>query len=236
MRRDLSERGVILAVCSKNDEANALEPFEKHPDMVLKRGGHRLLRRQLERQGRRICARSREQLNIGLDALVFVDDNPFERDLVRRELPMVAVPELPEDPALYARCLADAGYFEALHLTEEDLRAQRAISGQSASASSSRPRRPISRAICASLDMELRWGRFDRVGLQRIVQLINKTNQFNLTTRRYTEAEVAAVIADPAVLTLQMRLLDRFGDNGIIAHRDRPAAIATTSDARSIPG
>jgi len=129
---------------------------------------------------------------------------------------MVAVPELPEDPALYAHALADAGYFESVRLTEEDLKR----SGQY-QANSQREQIKASatdlEGYLRGLDMELRWGRFDRIGQQRIVQLINKTNQFNLTTRRYTDGDVAKVIADPAVLSLQLRLLDRFGDNGVIA-------------------
>jgi FkbH-like protein len=157
-----------------------------------------------------------DQLRIGLDSLVFADDNAFERNIVRRELPMVAVPELPEDPALYANALADAGYFEALHLTAEDL--QRS---QQYQANLQREHIKASATdltgYLKSLDMELRWGRFDRVGHQRIVQLINKTNQFNLTTRRYTDEDVAKVIDDANVLSLQLRLLDRFGDNGVIA-------------------
>jgi FkbH-like protein len=213
--RDLSKRGIILAVCSKNDEANALEPFDKHPDMVLRRGDIACFAASWRDKPTAIRGIA-EQLSIGIDALVFADDNPFERDLVRRELPMVAVPELPEDPALYANALADAGYFEAVHLTEEDL--QR--SGQYQANLQREQIRASATDVegyLRSLDMELRWGRFDRVGQQRIVQLINKTNQFNLTTRRYIDAEVAEVIADPAVLSLQLRLLDRFGDNGIIA-------------------
>ena len=109
--RDLSRRGVILAVCSKNDEANALEPFEKHPDMVLRRADIACFVANWTDKAANIREIAR-RLNIGLDSLVFVDDNPAERAIVRRELPMVAVPELPADPALFASCIADAGYFE----------------------------------------------------------------------------------------------------------------------------
>jgi FkbH-like protein len=212
---DLSERGIILAVCSKNDEKNALEPFEKHPEMVLKKDDIACFSASWQDKAAAIRDIA-DQLRIGLDSLVFADDNPFERNIVRRELPMVAVPELPEDPALYAAALADAGYFEASHLTTEDL--QRS---QQYQANLQREHIKASTTdltgYLQSLDMELRWGRFDRVGQQRIVQLINKTNQFNLTTRRYTDDEVAKVIDAPNVLSLQLRLLDRFGDNGIIA-------------------
>jgi FkbH-like protein len=157
-----------------------------------------------------------QRLNIGLDSLVFIDDNPAERALIRGTLPMVAVPELPEDPGLFAQTIADAGYFEGIAVTGEDL--ARASQYQ---ANLARETTCISAtdvdAYLRGLNMELRWSRFDRVGLQRIVQLINKTNQFNLTTRRTDAASVSALIGDSRALTLQLRLLDQFGDNGVIA-------------------
>jgi len=212
--RDLSRRGIILAVCSKNDEENARSPFAKHPDMVLKNEDIACFVANWSDKAGNLRSIA-EQLNIGIDALVFADDNPFERNIVRRELPMVAVPELPEDPSLYARCISDAGYFEALQITKDDL--QR--SGQYR-ANTQRELLKASHTdlvgYLKSLQMELRWAPFDRLGLQRIVQLINKTNQFNLTTKRYTEQEVLAVMDDPEALTLQLRLVDCFGDNGII--------------------
>jgi FkbH-like protein len=147
---------------------------------------------------------------------VFIDDNPFERNLVRRELPMVSVPEVGEDPAGYIRAIADAGYFESLAVTEEDRERTSHYQGNRA--------REALRASATNLgsylrglEMQLIWRRFDRIGLQRIVQLINKSNQFNLTTRRYTEEDVLAVMDDPRAVGLQLRLIDRFGDNGVIA-------------------
>jgi FkbH-like protein len=115
----LGERGVILAVCSKNDEKNALEPFEKHPEMVLKRGDIACFVANWTDKASNL-RQIAKTLNIGLDALVFADDNPVERALVRRELPMVAVPEMPEEPALYGQTIAAAGYFEGIQITEED--------------------------------------------------------------------------------------------------------------------
>lgn len=211
----LARRGVILAVCSKNDEANALAAFEAHPEMVLKRADFSAFVANWSDKAANLRAIA-ATLNIGLDALVFVDDNPFERALIRRELPMVAVPELPDDPALFARCLSDAGYFEGLGVTAEDrartgqYRANQARATMQASATDMG-------AYLASLEMVLAWRPFDRTGLQRVTQLINKTNQFNLTTIRYGEDEVAAVIGDPRAFGVQLRLADRFGDNGIIA-------------------
>lgn len=213
--RELGRRGVILAVCSKNDETNALEPFDKHPDMVLKRGDIASFVANWQNKADNIRAIAQD-LNIGLDALCFVDDNPFERNLVRQELPMVAVPEVPDDPTFYPLALADGGYFEGLSVTEED----RERTGQY---QGNRAREALKAAVTdlpsylRSLEMQLVWKRFDTIGLQRIVQLINKSNQFNLTTRRYTEADVLAVMADDTAFGLQLRLTDRFGDNGIIA-------------------
>jgi len=213
--RDLSRRGIILAVCSKNDEANALEPFEKHPEMVLKQSDIACFVANWTDKAanlRDIAA----TLNIGLDSLVFADDNPAERAIVRRELPMVAVPELPEDPTLWPSTLAAAGYFESLRLTREDIdrsaqyQANRQRTSMMASATDLK-------GYLRSLEMRALWNRFDRIGHARIVQLINKTNQFNLTTRRVTDEEIAALIEDERALTLQIRLTDTFGDNGIIA-------------------
>jgi FkbH-like protein len=213
--RELSHRGIILAVCSKNDMANAVEPFEKHPEMVLKRGNIACFVANWSDKPSNLREIA-SQLNIGLDSLVFADDNPFERALVRQELPMVAVPELGDDPTDYAQILADAGYFEALTVTEED----RERSGQYQGNLQREALRASATDLPAylhSLSMQLIWRRFDQIGLSRTVQLINKTNQFNLTTRRYEEADVVAVMQDPGCFGLQLRLLDRFGDNGIIS-------------------
>jgi FkbH-like protein len=213
--RDLGRRGVILAVCSKNDEAVALAPFEQHPEMLLKRADIACFAANWEDKAANI-RRISHQLNIGLDSLVFVDDNPFERDLVRRELPLVAVPELPDDPSLFAQCLSAAGYFEAVAVTSDDRERSSQYQANLARATLQAQAADLP-SYLRSLEMELIWKPFDRLGLQRIVQLINKTNQFNLTTRRYTEADILAIMQDPRAFGLQLRLLDRFGDNGTIA-------------------
>jgi FkbH-like protein len=211
----LSRRGVILAVCSKNDEANALEAFDQHPDMLLRREHIACFVANWEDKASNL-RQIAKRLNIGTDALVFVDDNPFERNLVRQELPEVAVPELPEDPALYAACIAAGGYFEALNITPED---EARTSQYRANVEREQLRESITDmgSYLASLRMELHCNPFDKIGLPRIVQLINKTNQFNLTTPRYTDAEVQLMLAAENTLHLQFRLSDRFGDNGIIA-------------------
>ncbi len=215
--KELARRGIILAVSSKNDHANAIEPFEKHPEMVLRKTDIAAFRANWQDKAANIRAIA-EDLNIGLDSLVFLDDNPFERNLVREQLPMVAVPEVPDDdPALVPGILAAAGYFESLGITGEDrertaqYQENRARDELKASASDME-------SYLRALNMRMVWSRFDTVGQQRVVQLINKTNQFNLTTRRHNDADIAAIMADPEnAFGLQIRLQDRFGDNGIIA-------------------
>ena len=213
--QQLSRRGVILAVCSKNDAVNALSPFEQHPDMVLKRKDIACFVANWQDKAGNL-RHIAKTLNIGLDSLVFADDNPFERNLVRQELPEVQVPELPEDPSFYAATIAAAGYFESLAVTEED----RERAGQYR-ANIEREQLKTSatdlEGYLRGMGMELMVRPFDAVGLARIVQLINKTNQFNLTTQRYTETDVRAMMNDPRVAAYQFRLTDRFGDNGIIA-------------------
>ena len=214
----LLERGVILAVCSKNDEANALAPFQQHPEMVLKQSDIACFVANWQDKAGNL-RHIAKTLNIGIDSLVFVDDNPAERALIRRELPAVGVPELPDDPAEYVGTLASAGYFEALDITAED-RERAEQYRANASRDALRASATDMAGFLDSLKMELTWAPFDRAGIKRITQLINKTNQFNLTTQRYTEAQVLALMEredEGRVVTLQLRLSDIYGENGIIA-------------------
>jgi FkbH-like protein len=210
----LRERGVVLAVCSKNTDEVARGPFRSHPEMIIKEDHIAVFTANWGDKATNLRAIA-SALNIGLDALVFLDDNPAERAQVRLELPMVAVPELPEDPALYPRALLAAGYFEAVSFAQEDrdrADAYRANAERAAFAGTS-----DMAGYLASLDMVADFRPFDAVNRARIAQLINKSNQFNLTTRRYTEKEVGAMETDPDRLTLQVRLDDRFGANGMIS-------------------
>jgi FkbH-like protein len=213
--RELSRRGVILAVCSKNDAANAIEPFDKHPEMLLKQADIASFVANWSDKAANIRAIA-SHLNIGLDSLVFVDDNPFERSLVRQELPMVAVPEVGDDPATFAQTIADAGYFEGLTITQEDRERSGQYQGNQLREALKASATDLP-SYLRSLDMALIWRRFDKIGLSRTTQLINKTNQFNLTTRRYSDDDVAAIVQDARAFGLQLRLVDRFGDNGIIS-------------------
>ncbi len=213
--KQLSQRGIILAVCSKNDEANALEPFEKHPEMILRRADIACFVANWDDKAKNIETIA-ERLNIGLDSLVFLDDNPFERQRVREALPMVAVPEIPDEPALIPEALAAAGYFESVGITGED-RERGALYAENAKREGVREQYGDVASYLASLDMRAIWGYFDTLNRQRIVQLINKTNQFNLTTRRYSENDYDAFMRDEDCVGLHVRLVDRFGDNGLIA-------------------
>ncbi|SDB72044.1 HAD-IIIC family phosphatase [Belnapia rosea] len=211
----LGQRGIILAVCSKNDMAVAEAVFENHPEMALRRGDiAAFVANWSDKAGnlRQIA----KQLNIGLDALVFLDDNPAERDIVRRELPGVAVPELPEDVALYPAWLGAAGYFETVGFTADDAARGRSYALNAARQAALEQTTDLE-SYLRSLEMVLTARRIGPAELPRATQLINKTNQFNLTTRRYTEAEVQALADDPASLALALRLTDRFGDNGLIS-------------------
>jgi FkbH-like protein len=212
---ELRDRGIVLAVSSKNTDEVARSPFVSHPEMLLREHHVAVFQANWNDKATNIAAIAQE-LALGVDSLVFLDDNPVERNLVRQMLPAVAVPELPEDPALYARTLAAAGYFESVTFSVEDRK--RADSYQdNARRIALKTKVGDLDAYLESLDMEIGFRPFDATGRSRITQLINKSNQFNLTTRRYTEAEVAALEADPALFTLQVRLLDAFGDNGMIS-------------------
>jgi FkbH-like protein len=212
---DLRQRGIVLAVSSKNTDEVARAPFEKHPEMLLRLEHIAVFQANWNDKATNIQAIA-EELSLGLDSIVFLDDNPVERGLVRQLLPQVAVPELPDDPAFYARTLAAGGYFEAVTFATEDLKRAGFYQDNAKRASLHKQVGGVD-AYLASLDMTITFQPFDPTGRARIVQLINKSNQYNLTTRRYTDPEVTEAELDPEVFTLQVRLADIFGDNGMIS-------------------
>jgi FkbH-like protein len=211
---ELRERGVMLAVSSKNNDETARRPFREHTEMALREQHISVLQANWLDKPSNLESIAKT-LNIGLDALVLLDDNPAERAQVRAALPMVAVPELPEDPNWYAWTLGAAGYFEAVTFAAEDRLRSDAVAADARRTEVMAKSRDLGDYL-SSLDMVITFAPFDQLGRQRIAQLINKTNQFNLTTRRYTEAQVAVMEADGAVFTLQARLKDSFGDLGMI--------------------
>lgn len=213
--KQLKERGVILAVCSKNDPAIAERAFRDHPEMILRRSDISAFVANWDDKAENLKTIA-DRLNIGLDSLVFVDDNPVERARIRQSLPTVAVPELPTDIAHYLRCIADAGYFEAVAFTSED----RQRTEQYVANAERQARLEVSESLddfLRGLQMSVVFGRFMTADLVRITQLFNKTNQFNTTTRRYTAEEVAKFAVADETVSLQFRLLDRYGDNGLVS-------------------
>jgi len=212
--KDLKRRGVILAVCSKNDAENAKEGFS-HPDSVLTVEDFNVFKANWDPKPDNIRAAALE-LNIGLDSMVLVDDNPAERALVAGELPQVAVPDVGSDVSRFAEILEHERYFEVAKVVQDDLSRSDYYSSNARRSAYQADFRNYGEFL-ASLEMTAEIGPFLPVYLERIAQLINKTNQFNLTTRRYTSAEVDAISRDAGFITLYGRLADKFGDNGLVS-------------------
>lgn len=212
---ELRRRGVVLAVCSKNTDEIAREPFRNHPEMLLKESHIAVFQANWEDKASNIKAIA-EALDLGLDSIAFADDNPAERERVRQELPLVTVPEIGSDPAHYVARICESGAFEHLLLNSDDI-------GRSESYESNARRAELQAKVgnyddyLRSLRMKMTVSRFDELGRARIAQLINKSNQFNLTTRRYSEEDVRKFEEDRGgVLCWQARLEDTFGAHGMI--------------------
>jgi len=210
----LRDRGIMLAVCSKNDPDTAKEGFA-HPDSVLKLEDFSAFRANWNPKPENIREIATE-LNIGLDSIVFVDDNPVERALVAEQLREVAVPDVGSDVSLFAEILERERYFEVDKIVADDLN-RSAFYSLNAQRSTYQARFHDYGEFLASLEMTAEIAPFSPVYMERITQLINKTNQFNLTTRRYTIGEVEAIAGNPSFITLYGRLADRFGDNGLVS-------------------
>jgi FkbH-like protein len=211
----LRRKGVILAVCSKNNEADAKEPFEKHPEMRIKLDDIAIFIANWEPKPDNI-RRIAKTLNIGLESLVLVDDNPVEREAIRRFLPEVDVVPLPPDPTQYSRALSGYLMFESSSFTPEDTqrteqyRAMAQIAEMEAASGSLED-------FYRSLRMEAIVAPFDEFHLPRTAQLIGKTNQFNLTTRRHGIPQLRAFMNDPDCVHFYLRLRDRFADHGLVS-------------------
>ena len=212
--KDLQRRGIILAVCSKNDIENAKEGLS-HPDSILRIEDFSAFKANWNPKPENIREIAAE-LNIGLDSLVFLDDNPAERALVADQLPDVAVPDVGSDVSRFAEILEHERYFEVDKVVQDDLNRSAYYNSNTQRSAYQADFRDYGEFL-ASLEMTAEIGRFSPVYLERITQVINKTNQFNLTTRRYTSAEVEAIAGDPGLITLYGRLADKFGDNGLVS-------------------
>jgi FkbH-like protein len=212
---ELYERGIVIAIASKNNFADAMEVLEGHDGMVLKPDHFAALRINWNNKAQSLREIA-EELNIGIDSLAFLDDNPVEREWIRRELPEVTVIDLTGDPFSYARSLRACPVFERLSLSEEDRERSRYYAAD-------RLRNDLAQNVTSledfyrSLDMQMDVAYCAPDSLQRIAQLTQKTNQFNLTTRRYTEQQIRELNADPNSRVYSFRVRDRFGDNGLIA-------------------
>ena len=211
----LKRKGVILTICSKNNYADAIQPFEKHSEMRLTLQDIALFIANWEAKPDNI-RKIADTLQIGLDSLVFVDDNPVERDIVRKFLPEVDVLQLPADPAYYLRTLSEYLSLETASLTAEDseradqYRARAQIKELEAAAGSIED-------FYQSLRMQAIVTPFEDAQLPRIAQLIGKTNQFNLTTRRHGMPQLTAFLRDPHCVHFALRLRDRYTDHGLVS-------------------
>jgi len=210
----LRNRGVLLAVCSKNNEEIARQGFA-HPDSVLRLEHFASFKANWEPKHENLLAIAQE-LNLGVDSFVFVDDNPAERAIVQAQLPSVAVPDVGSEVSQFAAIIERGRYFEPISLSSEDL-ARAALYQTNAVRSSAEAKFANYGEYLDSLEMTAEIECFKPVYMERIAQLTNKTNQFNLTTRRYTLAEMEAIARDPQYIGLYGRLADRFGDNGLIS-------------------
>ncbi len=213
LARDLATQGVLLAVCSKNDEEVAHEAITTHPEMVLRSDSFVAIHANWQPKPDNVSALAK-QLNIGIDSVVFVDDNPVERGLMRAAQPSVTTVELPADPAGYAAHLAARGDFTRLALTGEDRARTEMYHSQARRAELERSAASLEDYL-VGLDSHLKIEPSTSLNTARIAQLFGKTNQFNLTGRRYGEDKVGRPRAGGAFYGA--RLSDRFGDNGLIA-------------------
>ncbi|OQW50259.1 MAG: hypothetical protein A4S09_00245 [Proteobacteria bacterium SG_bin7] len=212
---ELKNRGVLLAISSKNEENNGLLPFEKHPESILKKNDFVTWRINWSPKGENIKEMANE-LSLGLEHFVFFDDNPAERENVRQLAPQVTVVEVPTDPTLYRKTLDDGHFFETTSISQEDLERSNMYQQNVARDRLSQSVTNIDDFL-KSLEMKAVIQKFEPVSLPRVTQLINKTNQFNLTTKRYTLVETEEIMKNPKAIALSVRLADRFGDNGLIS-------------------
>lgn len=213
--KQLQERGILLAVCSKNTESIALEPFEKHPDMILRRDDFAVFVANWETKVDNI-RHIQKVLNIGFDTMVFLDDNPMERDIVRQHVGGITVPELPEDPAEYLPYLCSLNLFETASFSEEDAVRTKHYREEAGRVDFQKSFENENEFL-ESLQMKCTAKPFDAFTIPRIAQLSQRSNQFNLRTVRYTDADLARMIADRNYFTCAFALNDKFGEYGLIS-------------------
>jgi FkbH-like protein len=231
--KELKNRGILLTVCSKNEHDNAVRPFEVNAEMVLKLEDITVFVANWDNKPENI-RKIRDALNIGLDSMLFLDDNPFERSAVRTLVPEVMVPELPEDPADYVKALVALNLFETTAFSAEDA-ARSTLYRQETQRRLAETSAASFEDYLQSLEMGIEVTRFAPEQLGRITQLLQRSNQFNLTTQRHNQAQCEAMMSDvEGCLPLTATLRDRFGDHGLIsivvARPDRSADAVVISD------
>lgn len=213
--KKLKQRGIIICVASKNNEDTAKEPFERHPDMVLKLDDIAVFMANWETKVDNIRA-IQGILNIAFDSMVFLDDNPFERNMVRENIPGITVPELPEDPGKYLEYLYSLNLFETASYSQADKDRTKQYQVEAKRVSLAKTFANEADFL-KSLDMVSTVSGFTKFNTPRVAQLSQRSNQFNLRTIRYTEADITSMAENPDVIDLSFTLEDKFGDNGLIA-------------------
>lgn len=210
----LYNMGIILAICSKNNENDALDVIKNHPYMVLRQEHFAVMKINWESKDKNLREIASE-LNIGLDSIVFFDDSSFERNLVLSQIPELTVPDFPEDASNYTEFLSELDYFNFHSLTTDDVKRNKSYKDNLLRKKTEESSSNIEEYY-RSLEMTIIIKSIDEFSLPRIVQLINKTNQFNLTTKRYSEAEIKHFMQDKRYTILHISLNDKFGESGIV--------------------
>jgi len=213
--KELKNRGILLAVCSKNSKEIAEEPFREHPDMVLRMEDIAIFVANWENKVDNI-RHIQSVLNIGMDSMVFLDDNKFEREMVKSAIPDLTVPDLPEDPAEYLKYLHALNLFETSSFTEEDEDRTRLYREEAGRATLQKTFGNEAEFL-QSLEMIAEVKSVDPYSAPRIAQLTQRSNQFNLRTIRYSEGEILDMSKRPDYFTLSFSLRDKFGKHGLIS-------------------
>jgi FkbH-like protein len=211
--KDMTNRGILLGIASKNEESNVWEAFEKHPEMILKKEDFIGWQINWDDKSKNISLLL-NQVNLGAQSAVFIDDNPFERSRISAEIPEILVPDWPEDPMLYSKALLNLRCFDTTAVTKEDLERTRLYV-------TDKQRTEVQKSFDSyddwlkSLQVKVTIENLDKSNMQRTVQLLNKTNQMNLITRRLTEHELQDWLSDKENYLKVFRVSDKFGDLGL---------------------
>jgi FkbH-like protein len=211
--KSMQNRGVVLAIASKNEELLAMSAIEQHPEMVLRKKDFVAWRINWEDKAKNIFEIAQE-LNLGLEAVVFLDDNPFERERVKHALPDVFVPDLPTDPMLYKSFLLKLNCFNSISSSEEDLKRTELYALEKERTKSKEGFSSLEKWL-ESIDIKVKCEALQEDNFQRVLQLLNKTNQMNLSTCRYTESELLVVKNEGNIVFYAFSVMDKFGDAGL---------------------